>query len=223
MVRIFLRYFSCLVTYLSLVCVILSFCDPQKVSLACYPVRLLYSDMPRHTVGMGKTIMISSLLHTSRDPEPSEPPGVTPEVEEVSAPTKPRQLKLDGTFRPVTESNPRNAVQAAPSATLIVAPTSLMSQWSKELERSSKKGSLKVLVWHGNNRDDLDDILDGKGKTDVVITSYGVVGSEWTKHENSSRHGSPLFQGMSTLTIPIAQPDVSSFSGMAASGSGRSA
>lgn len=71
-----------------------------------------------------------------------------------------------------------------------------MAQWAMELERSSKKGSLNVLVWHGNNRDDLEDILDGNSKTDVVITSYGVVGSEWGKHENSSRHDSPLFKGV---------------------------
>jgi DNA repair protein RAD5 len=76
-----------------------------------------------------------------------------------------------------------------------------MSQWAKELERSSKPGSLNVLVWHGNNRDDLDDLLEGKSQVDAIITSYGVVGSEWTKHEASSRQGSPLFQGMATMHI----------------------
>ncbi|KAF8576054.1 hypothetical protein K439DRAFT_1655324 [Ramaria rubella] len=144
-------------------------------------------------VGMGKTIMISSLIHTSRDPEPLELSESSDQLgpDEYQGPGKQRQLKLNAAFRPVTESN---TVSIAPFATLIVAPTSLMAQWANELERSSKKGSLKLLVWHGNNRDDLDDVLQGNGKTDVVITSYGVVGSEWTKHENSSRNGSPLFQ-----------------------------
>ena len=188
----------------------------ESACLACLAVHHWLSDMLCCSVGMGKTIMISSLLHTCRKSEPPDPPLITPEMEDISAPTRPRQLKLNGSFRPTTESIVRSFESVAPSATLIVAPTSLMSQWSKELERSSKRGSLKVLVWHGNNRNDLDDILDGTGKTDVVITSYGVVGSEWTKHENSSRHGSPLFQGKSILLRKsTAHLDVFSFSGMA--------
>ena len=145
------------------------------------------------TVGMGKTIMISSLLHTGRDVKPMESPILQPDMEGPLAPTKSRQLRLNTKFQPISDSIARASVP--PYATLIIAPTSLMAQWENELERSSKKGSLKVLVWHGNNRIDLDDTLDDSGKIHVVITSYGVVGSEWTKHENSSRHGSPLFQG----------------------------
>ncbi|KAF8512694.1 SNF2 family N-terminal domain-containing protein [Gautieria morchelliformis] len=146
------------------------------------------------TVGMGKTIMISSLLHTSRDVQPAESPVVQPEAEGPPGPPKPRQLRLNAAFQPILDSNKHTSVSAAPSTTLIIAPTSLMAQWANELERSSKKGSLNLLVWHGNNRNDLDDILGGNSKTDVVITSYGVVGSEWAKHESSNRHSSPLFQ-----------------------------
>ncbi|KAF8514339.1 SNF2 family N-terminal domain-containing protein [Hysterangium stoloniferum] len=145
-----------------------------------------------YSLGMGKTIMISSLLHTSRDPEPVKPPGTKLEEEASSSTIKHRQLKLDSTFRPITDT--KMPIPYPPSTTLIIAPTSLMSQWAKELDRSSRKGSLKVLVWHGNNRDDLDDLLEGNSKVDVVITSYGIVGSEWTKHDASSRQGSPLFQ-----------------------------
>lgn len=137
--------------------------------------------------------MISSLLHTSHGPSPPETPVVQPEVEGRSALAKPRQLKLNAAFQPISDPLTRTSASTAPSTTLIISPTSLMTQWAKELERSSKKGSLNVLVWHGNNRDDLDDILDGSSKADVVITSYGVVGSEWAKHESSNRHDSPLF------------------------------
>ncbi|KIJ52509.1 hypothetical protein M422DRAFT_202622 [Sphaerobolus stellatus SS14] len=137
-------------------------------------------------LGMGKTIMISSLLHTSRDPESVESPGGE---QSTSIQARPRQLKLDAAFRPM-DNKPATL---APSTTLIVAPTSLMVQWEKELLRSSKKGSIEVLVWHGNNREDLDSILEDQGKINVVITSYGVLGSEWTKHE-TTQNGSPLFQ-----------------------------
>jgi DNA repair protein RAD5 len=137
--------------------------------------------------------MISSLLHTSCGGlEPVETPDVQPDAEELSAPARPRQLRLNAAFQPIPDPITRTTV---PTTTLIIAPTSLMTQWATELERSSRKGSLTLLVWHGNNRNDLDGIVNGSGAADVVITSYGVVGSEWTKHENSSRHGSPLFQG----------------------------
>lgn len=139
---------------------------------------------------MGKTIMISSLLHTSRDPEPAEPHGMKSEGP-PSTYARVRQLKLDAAFRPIHEAK----ATLAPSTTLIIAPTSLMSQWAKELGRSSMNGSIEILVWHGTNRDDLDTILGDETKINVVITSYGVLGSEWTRHESSSRNRSPLFQG----------------------------
>lgn len=79
------------------------------------------------------------------------------------------------------------------SATLVVAPTSLLSQWASELERASKPGSLKVKVWHGTNRISLDSELGG---ADVVITSYGVLASEHAKHQApKSNYRSPLFKG----------------------------
>ena len=143
--------------------------------------------------------MISSLLHTNRGgSESMDPPTVKPDTEEHLAPSRPRQLRLNAAFQPIPDPVARSAAPTAPSTTLIVAPTSLMAQWANELDRSSKKDSLNVLVWHGNNRNDLDDIVNGSGQIDVVITSYGVVGSEWTRHENASRYGSPLFQGVPT-------------------------
>jgi hypothetical protein len=46
-----------------------------------------------------------------------------------------------------------------PSATLVVAPTSLLSQWGEELKRCSKEGTLDVHVWHGQNRFSLHEAL----------------------------------------------------------------
>lgn len=129
---------------------------------------------------MGKTIMISSLLHTSRDPQTVDA--------DVNFPGK-RQLRLDVSFRPNVE--PHSNV--LPPMTLIVAPTSLISQWANELERSSVEGSVNLLVWHGVNRDDLSNFAQD-GKVNVVITSYGVLGSEWVRNESESRYGSPLYQ-----------------------------
>ncbi|KAF7310688.1 DNA repair protein [Mycena chlorophos] len=86
----------------------------------------------------------------------------------------------------------------APSATLIVAPTSLLAQWESELQRCSKPGTLECVIWHGQNRQDLqamldddDDSDDGVTKIKVVITSYGVLASEHAKLDKSK---SPLYE-----------------------------
>lgn len=110
--------------------------------------------------------------------------------------SKQRQLKLSNAFRPVTSRKKKPSLP--PSATLIVAPTSLIDQWGEEIERSSKPGTVEVMVWHGQNRrDDLVDILENDNDEDdgstkpikVVISSYGTLSSE---HEKSS---SPMFDG----------------------------
>ncbi|KAF5385213.1 hypothetical protein D9615_001117 [Tricholomella constricta] len=136
-------------------------------------------------VGMGKTIMLSALIHTS-------PPYEEDTVARQAA--KPRQLKLNSAFRPAIQRKPKRPS----SATLIVAPTSLLAQWSEELQRSSKPGTVKTLVWHGQNRLDLEPAIEGTDDDDtciqVVITSYGVLASEHAKSEKSSGRKSPVFE-----------------------------
>lgn len=137
---------------------------------------------------MGKTIMLSALIQTSLAPNElsSEEPGLR---------SKTKQLKLNNAFRAVSKRNPQSS--APPSATLIVAPTSLLNQWLEELRRSSKPGTLDVFVWHGQNRLDLDALLDDEenNKTiKVVITSYGVLASEHAKMDQTSNIKSPIFE-----------------------------
>src|SRR5260221_11775629 len=121
---------------------------------------------------MGKTIMLSALIQTSLpDQEPEE---------EATFQSKGKQLRLNSAFRPVRRSN------NPPSATLVVAPTSLLHQWEDELKRSSKPGILDIFVWHGQNRLDLEDMLEineGDKGIKIVVTSYGVLASEHAKME----------------------------------------
>ncbi|KAH9929764.1 SNF2 family N-terminal domain-containing protein [Fomitopsis serialis] len=139
------------------------------------------------SVGMGKTIMLSALMQTSRGPEDPAP-------DSNANASKKRQLKLNNAFRSV-KHDPNTQPERGPAATLIVAPTSLLLQWSSELERSSKPGTLKVLVWHSQNRTDLDAALSGHNPVDVVITSYGTLVSEHSKSERSNGSGtSPVFE-----------------------------
>ncbi|TFK70420.1 hypothetical protein BDN72DRAFT_838861 [Pluteus cervinus] len=137
-------------------------------------------------MGMGKTIMLSALIQSSRacdaEPETAEAPA-----------NKSRQLRLNKAFRP----NRGDSKARTPSATLIVAPTSLLTQWADELQRSSQPGTMEVVVWHGSNRLDLHAAVQNKDEDDktikVVVTSYGVLASEHAKVEKSSNGHSPVF------------------------------
>lgn len=131
---------------------------------------------------MGKTIMLSSLIQTSRGPDLSDV-----SENDVSKSNRRRQMRLNSSFRPTAARSKESP--KGPTATLVVAPTSLLSQWSEELLRSSKPDTLKVVVWHGTNRRDLDAAVqsseDATGPITIIITSYGVLASEHTKVDKS--------------------------------------
>jgi DNA repair protein RAD5 len=139
--------------------------------------------------------MLSALIQgqTNRDAEPMDPKIAAKDS------SKRRQLKLDNAFRPVARQRPKST--KGPSATLIVAPTSLLNQWNEEIQRSSKPGTVKVLVWHGQNRLDLEAAVEADDDDDkllrVIITSYGVLASEHAKGEKSGSSLSPVFQSES--------------------------
>ena len=129
--------------------------------------------------------MLSALIQTARDPE-------SPVEADPNASSRVKQLRLNSAFRVMPKSAPQQ--RKGPSATLIVAPTSLLAQWAEELQRSSQPDTMKVLVWHGQNRLDLDSALDDDGPITVVVTSYGTLVSEHAKHEKQS---SSVFEGTS--------------------------
>ncbi|KAJ3978119.1 DNA repair protein RAD5 [Lentinula raphanica] len=133
---------------------------------------------------MKLTTVSSALIHTNLGSDEPIDEGLT---------LKQRQLKLNDAFR--SAKNRKDKPSSPPTATLIVSPTSLIDQWAEEIERSSKPGAVKILVWHGPNRDDLETVLEEGGDSEkgrpnpiqIVITSYGTLASE---HAKSS---SPVF------------------------------
>ena len=138
---------------------------------------------------MGKTIMLSALIQSSLAPQEQE------EEATVDLPTKAKQLKLNNAFHTVNQRK----LQASkpPSATLIVAPTSLLNQWLEELERSSKPGTFEAVIWHGQNRLDLEALVEQNeddNTVKVVITSYGVLASEHAKMGKSSNYKASVFE-----------------------------
>jgi DNA repair protein RAD5 len=133
---------------------------------------------------MGKTIMLAALLHTLREDV------TTASSKDESEQSGQRQLRINAFSDSVSKAN----TAKGSGATLIVAPTSLLSQWAEELERCSKPGSVKVHVWHGTNRLDIDATMDDPEALHVVITSYGTLASEHAKVEKASMRTSPLYR-----------------------------
>lgn len=126
-------------------------------------------------MGLGKTIMLASLIHANRTVDAQAPPP----------PKRAKTLK---------QASLASAFGAAPKpskshATLVVAPMSLLSQWQSELERASRPGTLAVHVYYGEGRDQLAAALDQQ-RVEVVITSYGTLTSEYRRE--SERRGSGL-------------------------------
>ncbi|KAJ2450465.1 MutS protein 1 [Coemansia sp. RSA 2336] len=61
--------------------------------------------------------------------------------------------------------------------TLVVAPTATLNHWKREAESRFRPGTLKVLLYHGPKRQQHGDSLE---RYDIVVTTVGVVTSEWT-------------------------------------------
>lgn len=91
------------------------------------------------------------------------------------------QSRLGGTFTKSsgsatasgsTSKRPR-LKPGTPRATLVVAPMTLLSQWCDELERSSRGGKMRVLMYYGNKRESGADLLQEIDEgVDVVVTRY---------------------------------------------------
>lgn len=81
--------------------------------------------------------------------------------------------------------------------TLIVCPTSLVTQWMNELELHVAPQFLRVVSHYGQTRGDKRSIC--KSAADVVITTYGILASEFVEDgkDRSQRHTNtcgPVFQ-----------------------------
>lgn len=120
-------------------------------------------------MGLGKTIEIYSLIHSNRS-----------------------EIDREATSKSATSVNhlPRlpqssTSTEPAPCTTLVVAPMSLLAQWESEAVKCSKPGTLRTLVYYGSDKNfNLPTICsasNAKSAPNVIITSYGVVLSEFNQ------------------------------------------
>ncbi|KAI9764106.1 MAG: DNA helicase rad5 [Candelina submexicana] len=132
-------------------------------------------------MGLGKTIEMLSLMHSHRSNVALESSSAAPS----SVNSLPRLPKSSST------------IEKAPCTTLVVAPMSLLAQWQSEAENASKPGTLKTLVYYGNdktaNLQNLCCEANAASAPNLIITSYGVVLSEFNQvaanNGNRGSHG----------------------------------
>ncbi|RYP47813.1 hypothetical protein DL769_011279 [Monosporascus sp. CRB-8-3] len=132
-------------------------------------------------MGLGKTIQMLSLIHSHKS-------------EAVLGSTKPVDSVNNLPRMPASNSA---SVLAAPKTTLVIAPMSLLAQWQSEAENASKEGTLKSMVYYGNDKiGDLQALCreaNMASAPDLVITSYGVVLSEFSQVAKSGIKDRGLF------------------------------
>jgi hypothetical protein len=156
--------------------------------------------------------MLASLLHTNREAdEPLSEEKTTESASETddgtARPPKFRQITLNRQWQPSTTSTIKPA-PARRHATLVITPVSLAKQWQEELDRMSVKGSMRSVLWYGNDRPDLGALLDtmeDDSRTDVVITSYGTLVSEhakWVNRQGVRSQLKSLFDSESFVRSP---------------------
>ncbi|KAF4991049.1 hypothetical protein FGRMN_8074 [Fusarium graminum] len=132
-------------------------------------------------MGLGKTIQMLSLVHTHRS--------------EVALKARQSAVGLSSVNQLTRLGKNSESVLEAPCTTLVVAPMSLLSQWQSEAEKASKDGTMKIELYYGNEKSSNLQALcctsNAANAPDLVITSYGVVLSEFSSL--AARNGDKSF------------------------------
>lgn len=138
-------------------------------------------------MGLGKTIQMLSLIHSHKS-------KVVAEWSKQSTNGLPTTLQRSSSQH----------TSSAPKTTLVIAPMSLLAQWQSEAENASKEGTIKSIVYYGNDKMDNLQALCRESNLasapDIIITSYGVVLSEYSQI-NSRPGGRESHKGLFSLNF----------------------
>ncbi|KAL3519683.1 hypothetical protein ACH5RR_017832 [Cinchona calisaya] len=140
--------------------------------------------------GLGKTISTIALILKERSPSPIESNRKQSEAETLNlddydddddigkSNEGADSCHVNGSFCG-SKATPVRAKRRPAAGTLIVCPTSVLRQWSEEIQNKvSSKANLSVLVYHGSNRTKDPHEL---AKYDIVLTTYSIVSMEVPK------------------------------------------
>ncbi|XP_024185832.1 DNA repair protein RAD5A isoform X2 [Rosa chinensis] len=140
-------------------------------------------------MGLGKTIMTIALLvaHSGHGSSGSQPVSRSSsedieasDMSEYSSKLPKAVTKFSGFHKLMKQKK-----TLAYGGSLIVCPMTLLGQWKAEIESHVQPGSVSVYVHYGQSRPRDATLL---AQSDVVITTYGVLASEFST-ENSKDNG----------------------------------
>jgi SWI/SNF-related matrix-associated actin-dependent regulator of chromatin subfamily A3 len=149
-------------------------------------------------MGLGKTLtMISLICETKNAAHESVKSVASSDSSDVELVVQ----DLDMTMPKMTSSLALRKILAHPIfqfdkrssfATLIVAPVSLLEHWKKQFESHCSKSSIKLLIYHAISRSEItvNDML----KYDVILTTYNIVASEFSKALQETRANKNFFE-----------------------------
>ncbi|KAF2577281.1 hypothetical protein F2Q68_00000773 [Brassica cretica] len=141
-------------------------------------------------MGLGKTVMTISLMlaHSWKAastgfqcPINEGDKGISSSVDESTSPSV-KATKFPGFDKKLLEQ--QSALENG--GNLIICPMTLLAQWKSEIEMHAKPGSLSVYLHYGPDRPKDVKLLT---QSDVVITTYGVLTSEFFAENSAKSEG----------------------------------
>ncbi|KAD5508657.1 hypothetical protein R6Q59_030705 [Mikania micrantha] len=134
-------------------------------------------------MGLGKTIMTISLLlaHTERGGSIDSGNNEVRNGSDQSLSSPIKSTKFSG-----FDKLKKQKQLLIGGGNLIICPMTLIGQWKAEIETHAESGSLSIYVHYGQSRPKDAKIL---AQSDVVLTTYGVVASEYSSENAEERGG----------------------------------
>ncbi|KAF2300662.1 hypothetical protein GH714_015032 [Hevea brasiliensis] len=136
-------------------------------------------------MGLGKTIMTIALLlaqserdRSSSSRSVSHLPNEDGDIGDILV--SPNPLKKFKKFSGFDKLMKQKKI-LADGGNLIICPMTLLGQWKAEIETHAQPGSLSIYVHYGQSRTKDTKLL---AQNDVVITTYGVLASEFSAENN---------------------------------------
>lgn len=129
-------------------------------------------------MGLGKTISALALICTASYDEAHEK-----KIESTKKPSM-KEMSSQVDSSPLRHSQHKHDTYAY-RTTLIVVPMSLLNQWQSEFEKANKDLKKRCEIYYGNNIKDLRAYVLGPNAPSVIITTYGIIQSEYGRTSTS--------------------------------------
>ncbi|CDO91802.1 unnamed protein product [Kluyveromyces dobzhanskii CBS 2104] len=145
-------------------------------------------------MGLGKTISALALICTA-DYDKDYQKKVD-KAKNVSVNNSSSKVDSSRTIQDFTQFNlsQQKHDNYAYKTTLIVVPMSLLNQWHSEFEKANRDPKKRCEIYYGNNIKDIAAYVVGPNAPSVIITTYGVIQSEYSRTTTSGVFNAIFFR-----------------------------